>query len=121
MTRTLLAVAVGGALGAVARWGITEAWPSGADGFPWSTFAINVAGSFLLAVVVGWVAVKQRPLLLAALGPGVLGGFTTLSAVSEQTRALADGGHVTTAATYAVATLGAALLAVELGRRVVGR
>ena len=42
--RLLLAVAVGGAVGALARWGLTEAWPADADGFPWATLAINVSG-----------------------------------------------------------------------------
>lgn len=115
--RALGAVAVGGALGAVARWGLGELVPDGA-GFPWTTFAINVSGSFLLAVVLGLAAVRRRPVLRAGLGPGVLGGYTTLSAVSEQSRALLADGRAATALVYLVATALVAVAAVTVGTRV---
>ncbi|SDD81367.1 fluoride efflux transporter FluC [Nocardioides lianchengensis] len=115
--RALGAVAVGGALGAVARWGLGELVPDGA-GFPWTTFAINVTGSFLLAVVLGLAAVRRRPVLRAGLGPGVLGGYTTLSAVSEQSRALLADGRAATALVYLVATAVVAVAAVAVGARV---
>lgn len=114
--RAVGAVALGGALGAVARWGLGELVPDGAD-FPWTTFAINVSGSFLLAVVLGLAAVRRRPVLRAGLGPGVLGGYTTLSAVSEQSRALLADGQATTALAYLLATVLAAVAAVALGSR----
>jgi CrcB protein len=106
------AVAGGGALGALARYGLTEAFPGSADAFPWTVFAINVAGSALLALLPALGPVRRRPLLLPLLGPGVLGGFTTLSTYSEQARALAAQGRTGLAATYVVGTLAAALLAV---------
>ena len=84
-------MALGGALGALLRWGLGEAVPDGA-GFPWTTFAINVAGSFVLALLPALRGVRRSRAAGAGLGPGVLGGFTTLSAYAEQTRALlADG------------------------------
>jgi fluoride exporter len=112
--RLLAAVAVGGAVGAVARWGLTEAFPADADAFPWATFAINVAGSFALALLAAVAAVRRHRLLAVALGPGLLGGFTTLSAYSEQTRALLEHGRTGTAAGYAVGTLAGCLVAVAL-------
>ncbi|GAA1157912.1 CrcB family protein [Nocardioides aquiterrae] len=112
--RLLAAVAAGGALGALARWGLTEAFPSDADAFPWATFAINVAGSFLLALLPASALVRRRRDLAVALGPGVLGGFTTLSAYSEQTRALLDAGRGGVAATYLLGTLAACLVAVAV-------
>jgi CrcB protein len=108
------AVAVGGALGALARWGLTEAFPAAPDAFPWAVFAINVAGSFVLALLPAFAAVRRQRLLAVALGPGVLGGFTTLSAYSEQTRALLDHDQVGTAALYLVGTLAACLVAVAV-------
>lgn len=110
--RVLAAVALGGALGAVARHALGEAFPIDADGFPWTTFAINVTGSLLLALLPAWSVVRRHEVLPPLLGTGVLGGFTTMSAFAEQVRALADHGHTGTAGTYLVATLAAGLTAV---------
>jgi CrcB protein len=110
-------VALGGAIGAVARWGLVTAFPSDADSFPWATFAINVSGSFVLALVPALAIIRRRRVLAAGLGPGVLGGFTTLSAYSEQTRALLEHGHTGTAAVYVVGTLAACLVAVAVAGR----
>ena len=116
--RLVVAVAVGGAIGALARWGLTEAFPTEPDAFPSATFAINVVGSFALALLPALPVVRRRQWLAAGIGPGVLGGFTTLSAYSEQTRALLDHGQTGTAALYLVGTLGACLVAVALASRV---
>jgi fluoride exporter len=115
--RLLAAVAVGGALGAVARWALTEAFPAEADGFPWATFAINVVGSFALALLPAFGPVRRSRTLAVGLGPGVLGGFTTLSAYSEQSRALLDLGHTALASTYLLGTLAACLVAVLVADR----
>lgn len=117
----LLAVAVGGAVGAVLRYGLTVAFPDGSGAFPWTILAINVVGCFLLALLPGLGVVRRRPLLTPLLGPGVLGGFTTLSAYAEQSRALIAGGHDVLAAAYVVGTLAACLLAVAAGTRLVAR
>jgi CrcB protein len=117
--RELVAVAVGGALGALARWGLLEAFPHG-DGFPWATLGINVSGSALLALLATLAAVRARPLLAIALGPGLLGGFTTLSTYAEETRVLAEAGRPLLAAAYVVGTLAACLAAVALVHRVRG-
>lgn len=106
-----LAVALGGALGAVLRWAVGDAVPDGA-GFPWTTFAINVTGSLVLALLPVFDAVRRRRILAAALGPGLLGGYTTLSAYSEQTRALLADGQTATALLYLLGTLAACLVAV---------
>jgi fluoride exporter len=108
------AVAVGGALGALARWGLTELFPSDAASFPWTTFAVNVAGSFALALLPAFAAVRRSQTLAVALGPGVLGGFTTLSAYSEEARGLLDAGRTGVAGLYLAGTLAACLVAVAV-------
>jgi fluoride exporter len=114
----LAAVALGGSVGATARHLCTVAVPD-STGFPWTTFAINVAGSFLLALLLH----RKRPigpLAHALLGPGLLGGFTTLSTYSEHTRVLLADGQAAIAAAYAGGTLVACLAAVALARRLPG-
>ncbi len=111
-----LAVALGGALGAVLRWALGDAVPDG-SGFPWTTFAINLSGSLLLAALPALEAVRRRRVLAAALGPGLLGGYTTLSACSDQTRVLLADGHPATALLYLLGTLLACLVAVALASR----
>ena len=113
----LLAVAVGGAVGAAARWGLGSWFPVDGPTFPWTTFAINVTGSVLLALLPAWGLVRRHPLLPAALGSGVLGGFTTLSAWSEETRSLLASGETATAAAYLLGTLAACLVGVALAER----
>ena len=108
-----MAVAVGGAVGALVRAGLQDLLPTG-DGFPWTTLGINVVGSALLALLTTLVAVRSRPVLAVALGPGVLGGFTTLSAYAGEARALTADGHPLLAGAYVVGTLAACLLAVAL-------
>lgn len=114
--RLVAAVAVGGALGAVLRWLLGELVPDGA-GFPWTTFAINVSGSFVLALLPALFTVRRSPVLAAGLGTGVLGGYTTLSTVSEQTRALLDSGDAGAALAYTLGTVAACLGAVALAHR----
>lgn len=111
--RLCLCVAAGGAVGCALRWSAGEVAPDG-SGFPWTTFVINLTGTLLLALLPVVAAVRRSPALTAALGPGLLGGWTTLSAWSEQTRALLADDRVVLATAYAGGTLGACLLAVAL-------
>ena len=107
---TVAAVSVGGVVGALARYGLTYAWPS-----LWTTFAINVAGCLLIGVLMVFVAGAHH-LVRPFLGVGVLGGFTTFSAYAEQSRALLAGGQSVRAFGYLAGTLVAAVVAVHLGR-----
>jgi fluoride exporter len=113
----LVAVAAGGAAGAVVRHLLTVAFPDSGASFPWTIFAINVLGSFVLALLPAAGFVRRHALLPPLLGTGVLGGFTTLSTYSEQTRALLASGHATPAGVYAVGTLLACLVAVAAADR----
>ncbi|WP_372729790.1 CrcB family protein [Nocardioides sp.] len=114
--RLVAAVAVGGAVGAVLRWSVGEVAPDG-SGFPFGTLAINLLGSFALALLPALDAVRRSRLLTVGLGPGLLGGFTTLSATSEQARVLLADDRVLVAASYLLVTLGACVAGVALAHR----
>jgi len=82
----VLLVAAGGAVGAVARYGLgvqtLRLWGSA---WPYGTFAANVLGGLLMGVLAGWLAHRgggDQERLRVLLGVGVLGGFTTFSAFS---------------------------------------
>jgi fluoride exporter len=111
------ATAVGGALGALARWGLETAFPAGDGGFPWTTFLINVVGSALLAGLPLLPVVRRYRWAGVLLGAGVLGGFTTMSTASVDTFTLLDGGHVALGSAYCLGTVAAALSAVLLVNR----
>jgi CrcB protein len=89
---------------------------------PWVTLGINVAGSLILGIVVGWLD-DRRPLARAFLGTGILGGFTTYSAF-----AVATALWVTTpwlaaglAGASVIAGVAGALAGLFLGRRISDR
>ncbi|MFD8865133.1 fluoride efflux transporter FluC [Streptomyces sp. NPDC059590] len=119
-------VAVGGAAGAVARYGASLLWPTKTDGFPWTTFAINAVGCALIGVFLAlitevWAAHR---LVRPFFGTGVLGGFTTFSTYTVDFERLIDGGHPATGLAYLAATplaaLAAVWAAVAATRRTVG-
>ena len=113
----LAVVAVGGAVGACLREIVTLSVPASSSQFPWSTYLVNVVGSFLLALLPVFEVVRRRPLLPPLIGTGLLGGFTTFSAYSEQTRSLYASGHQVTAGVYLLGTLASCLVAVVVAAR----
>ena len=115
---TALGVAVAGALGALARYGLTAAIGRPADGrFPWATFSINVSGSFVLGVLVALLTDRFSidPSLRAALTVGFLGAYTTFSTFSLETVRLVEHGATGTAVAYVIASVAAGLAALYLG------
>lgn len=116
MTR-LLIVAAGGALGAVARYGVGvwtfRLFPAAA--WPWATLAVNVCGGLLMGLLAGWLAFRggahgETIRLFAAVG--VLGGFTTFSAFSLEAALMIErrqfamaGGYVTASVVLSIAAL----------------
>jgi len=107
MLGNLLQVALGGAIGASARYltGAAAARFLGRD-FPWGTLIVNVAGSVLIGVLV--VIVAHRPSAQFAapfMITGVLGGFTTLSAFSMDALTLYERGQFGMATAYVGGTL----------------
>ncbi len=118
--RVLAAVAVGGASGTAARYGLGLLFPEpAASGFPWTTFAVNVSGCLAIGVLAGALdrARTTHPLIRPLLGSGFLGGYTTLSTYADQTRALMLSGRWSVAAAYVFGTLVAAMFSVWFGQR----
>ncbi len=115
MVGTVLQVALGGAIGAVLRFGAGQAalrW-AGA-GFPWGTLAVNVIGSFLMGCA--FVALADGKGAAAPfLMTGVLGGFTTFSAFSLDAVALFERGDIGAAAIYVVASVALSIAALIAG------
>ena len=108
-------VFAGGSLGVLARAGLDHRFPAG-TGFPATTFAINVVGALALAVLIETLAVRgpdagHRRALRLLLGTGVLGGFTTYSALAVQADALLRSGQAVTALTYTAGTVALGLAA----------
>lgn len=92
--RAWAAVAVGGLIGTELRYGAGLAFPETAGAVPWTTLAINVLGSFVLAALTTlWIARPRTAFWLrAGLGPGLLGSFTTFSALALAVDQLIRGG-----------------------------
>jgi CrcB protein len=118
---TLIAVAGGGAAGALGRYGLSVWVQRGLGmGFPWGTLAVNVVGSFLMG---GLAAALQRgavpPEVQALAAVGILGSFTTFSAFSLETIQLLHEGAWARALAYIGVSVGVGLLAVVAGMRLV--
>jgi fluoride exporter len=115
----LAVVALGGGLGAVARYGLSELWPTQPGAFPWATFVVNTVGCLLIGMLMVLVTDVWSAHRLARpfLGVGVLGGFTTFSTYTAEAQALLRPGTVPLAFTYLAGTVAAALLAVIVGVR----
>ena len=128
MTRILL-VALGGAIGASARYGLNVGFGRLAPGaqWPWATLTANLVGGLLMGVLVGWLAhrggaAQEQIRLFAAVG--VLGGFTTFSAFSLETALMLERGKLGLAAVYVgvsvVAATGALFVGLAISRSLFG-
>ena len=119
MFATLLQVALGGAIGASARYltGVATLRAFG-PGFPVGTVVVNVAGSFLMGVLVVVLAQKGGTRLAPFLMTGVLGGFTTFSAFSLDALTLWDRGQAGWAAAYVLGSVALSLAGIALGMAV---
>ena len=120
--RVWLAVAVGGACGAIARWLVGEgvhSWLGPAGEFPWGTLLVNIIGCALIGVLAP-LMVGGRAWITALVVTGFLGGFTTYSAFAEETFIFLERGDVAGAALaagYVLVTITTTALAVVIGSR----
>jgi len=119
----LLAIAVGGVLGSLARWAVDEAMPAtDPSQWPWATLTVNIIGAFAIGALLSSGLLEGRPpWWRPMLVTGVLGGFTTFSALALETGVMLDAGRPVAAVGYLAITVAVGLAAVVLGRAVVTR
>jgi len=125
-TRVYLAIAVGGALGSVARYLCALATLSLlGPAFPWGTLSVNVAGSFLIGLYATLTEPDGRLFVSPTMRQGVMGGFcggfTTFSIFSLETIRLLEAGQWPLAAGYVLVSAATWLPAVWLGHRLAQR
>jgi CrcB protein len=116
----VVAVALGGALGTIARYELALAEPVGSGQFPWATFTANLVGAFVLGIAVVALA-DGRPgnvLVRPFAAVGFCGGLTTFSTWMVESVLLTRDGDGGTALLYLAASLVAGLVAVVLGMSV---
>lgn len=116
MIWTLSQVALGGAVGAVARFATVSgvARLAGID-FPFGTMAVNVLGSFVMGALWIWLDMQGLTRLAPLLMAGLLGGFTTFSAFSLDTLRLWESGAAWSAAGYAAGSVVLSIAALVAG------
>lgn len=119
----LLAVAVGGAAGSLARWGLAQlgarlAQEREIPGTPWPTFAANVLACFLTGILVTWLGSASgggAQLLYLLTAMGFCGGLSTLSTAALEITDLSRRGAAVISVGYVMLTAGAGLFALWLG------
>lgn len=114
----ILCVAVGGALGSVFRYLLTN-WfvQTFGPSFPWGTFTINVTGAFVIGIVLQTAALQPNfsPYLRLFIATGILGGYTTFSTFAYDTFSLGDTERIMHAILYAGGSLILGVIAAVLG------
>lgn len=121
--RELIAIFIGGFVGAIARVGLSESLPFMPRHWPWATFSVNVAGALLLGYLTTRlqerlpVSAYRRPLL----GTGLCGALTTFSTLQLELLRMLEAGAVGLALAYVLLSLLAGLLGVWLSTNLVRR
>ena len=113
----LFPVMIGGAIGAGARHLVGQVMLARlGPGFPWWTFSINIIGSLLMGVLIGWLALRGgSEATRLFLGVGILGGFTTFSSFSMEFWLLFERGQMAQAAAYVLGSVILGIAACGLG------
>jgi len=108
----LAVIALGGILGATARYGLARTLPTSPGRFPWATFWTNMSGSLVLGflVVVLLDRARSHRLLRPFLATGILGAYTTMSTYLVETAVLIKDGHATVGVACALASVVVGLL-----------
>jgi CrcB protein len=112
-------VFAGGALGALARFGLLEAIPPQPGEWPWATFIANLAGALLLGVVAARFIESRPPSRYRAplLATGVCGALTTFSTLQLEALVLGRDGHTAMAAAYVLVSIALGLACISAGTR----
>ncbi|HWT24910.1 MAG TPA: fluoride efflux transporter CrcB [Solirubrobacteraceae bacterium] len=113
----LLVIMAGGALGTLARAGVAEALPHRPGAWPWATFAVNLAGAFVLGWLLTRLAERTAPSRhwRFFLGTGFCGALTTFSTLQVETFELARDGHAGLAVGYPAASIAAGMAVAVTG------
>jgi CrcB protein len=116
--RTIVAIGIAGALGALARYGLDGAVSRRLPtSFPWGTFVVNVSGALVLGFILTLMTeqLTTAPWLRSALAIGFLGAYTTFSTLTYETYRLLEDGALGRAAANLLGSAMACLVAVYLG------
>ena len=116
--REWAAIFAGGVAGALARTGLSQAFPAAAGHWPWATLVVNTLGCLALGAVL--VATAPGTLSRGGLGPGFCGALTTFSTFQLELVELLRAGETVLAALLALASLLAGIAAMQAGRRLAG-
>jgi fluoride exporter len=110
-------IALGGIIGATARYELAQALPTAPGTFPWATFWTNVSGSLVLGFLLVLLLDRARThrLLRPFLATGILGAYTTMSTYLVETAVLIKDGHAGVGITYALSSLVVGLLLAYAG------
>jgi CrcB protein len=114
----IVAIALGGVIGSLGRFAVARLFDDwNPTVLPWATLTVNVLGCLAIGAVAASASLAAGPAWLRPFViTGVLGGFTTFSALALETGLMLDAGRVLPAAGYVVVTMAAGLLAVRLGQ-----
>ena len=116
MFLTLSQVALGGAIGACLRYlSNVGAMRLFGPGFPYATMFVNIAGSFVMGVLLVFLAHKGGMRFAPFLMTGILGGFTTFSAFSLDAFIIYERGQIGLAAAYILGSVALSILALTFG------
>ncbi len=114
-----VAVSIGAALGALARWQAGLMFNTRWAGFPLGTLLVNLVGGFLIGIALEWFGRQPNELLKLLLVTGFLGGLTTFSSFSGESLALLRHGNFGLALAHTLAHVLGALFAAWLGMKLV--
>jgi len=120
--REVALVALGGAAGASARYGLTEHFPTEAGRFPVTTMVVNLSGAFVLGLLLELLATRRAddPWLRPLLGIGALGAFTTFSTFAVEVAELLRDDALAVATAYLAISLGGGVAAATVGLTAAG-
>jgi len=115
--RTLVAISLGGAVGTPARYAISRLIPVATNAFPWATFITNVSGAFAIGLFLTALFARYPPSRYARpfFSIGVLGSYTTYSAMAVETVTLVKDHHAALGFEYMFASIAAGIAACYSG------
>lgn len=119
--KQLLLVFLGGGTGSIARYLLSKVWNTSTTGIPYGTFAVNILGSLLIGIILGW-ALKNNTMssnTTLLLATGFCGGFTTFSTFAYEHHTFLKSGDFMLFGIYAVASFAIGILAVFGGMWIV--